>query len=89
MDNLGIREFLGKSGHIEQIGPREAAAKLRRQLSPHCGDNFLPVFRPLLFEHVRSDAVADGPVEQDQSGIHGAGDLFPRTEDDLAQVSHE
>ena len=49
---------------MSQIFVAETLTELDGQLSPHCGDNFLSINRPLPIEHLRADAVADGPVEQ-------------------------
>jgi hypothetical protein len=65
VDNLGIREFLGKPGHVREISRCEPLPELGHQFCTHCVQNLLPVFRPLLFEHILADAVADGPVKQD------------------------
>ena len=89
VQNSSVRKHLSKASHIGQIALGEAVSEFSRQLSTQCVENLLPIFCPLLLQDVRTDAVADGPIEQHERGIHGAGDLFAGTEDELAQVGHQ
>lgn len=76
--NLHVWKHLSESHHVEQVSFREPTAKLAGQLCTQCGHNLLAVARPLLFQNVCPDALADLPVEQHQGGVDALRDRLPR-----------
>jgi len=64
-----LGERRGETDHVVQRLAGKTTAKLMCQLSPHCGDNLLPVFRPYFPQNVLVDTCADLPVKHRQFGI--------------------
>ena len=52
VDNLSVREGLGKADHVEKVWAAESATVLAGQLSTQCVDNLLTVSGSLVRENV-------------------------------------